>query len=970
MQCKSKLAVAISSVILTSLMSIPAHAALDINGDASLSEFVQGDSPNGSNDINANNKEGIINLSGELNLANHKWNKGGFEIGESVTNFTGFIASDNSIDHADFSGKASVNIASSSTINGANFTEDGELKRTYIVGIGEYYEGNGENSANVTGTITVGSNSSISDTQFAAAVFDIENEAPLPNAMNINVNGTVKFEDSSNETRVSGSFITGAMTELDTDENTKIHNAAVKGSVYIGKNVVFEGDDQSSGNTPDGEAEGNDGIIAANNALGGSSEGNITINGTVENSQIWAAAMFNGDATGNVIVGEEGKVLLTNPNSQKRHLTAVFSRGNGGALKGNVTINGQYGESSSSDTIPAINVIDASKFETAEANLVINQSEKVANASKITTVNVLDINNGENDAEGVIFTADNSRAASGNVNVTIDGYTNIDTINAMQLNAGTYAGKLTSNVTVGPNAHVNTINGVTVAEGAAFTGSASVTQTYYVNGGTIDTLNINNSESVSLASTFARANSRTVDEATYETNIYLNNGTISTVNGVSESSSADSELNVNSSGKSEITALNTTVNTLIVDTTGVKQNETAFTTGSDLEVDTLQMVSPESSSASAVKAASIKAKTVKSGETLFNGKEYSLQDGSAMNLGNEVITQGSEVSYKNGETEETKALSDLDNIVVNTYSNDNAKSLAEAVVGSAALLNQGTEFISGIGLESASVAVEKAGGNSAFGAIQSGYSEYNTGSSVDLTSVTGIVGFAKGFDFGDDKLTTAVFLDLGYGSSESHVQGTSNDADHDYYGVGLAARYKFGNGFFIDGSLRGGMAETDFDGNFQGRKADYDSDTAYFGFHIGTGYDFVLTEDLVLTPYLRYTLTWMDDDNVTLSSGDKFKIDSVLAHGLQAGADINLEVNDLLTFTAGLGYLGVWNGDADTEINNVSISSPTIEGNTGLAHVGLRINPQDSGFSCDLGATGYAGDRKGGIGSIMINYAF
>ena len=114
----------------------------------------------------------------------------------------------------------------------------------------------------------------------------------------------------------------------------------------------------------------------------------------------------------------------------------------------------------------------------------------------------------------------------------------------------------------------------------------------------------------------------------------------------------------------------------------------------------------------------------------------------------------------------------------------------------------------------------------------------------------------------------------------------------------------------------------------------------------------------------------MDDDTVSLSDGSHFAIDSVSAHGIQAGADYQLEISNLLSFTAGLGYMGVWNGDADTEVNHVAIDSPTIEGNTGFIRVGLRFTPENSGFSCDLGATGYAGDRKGGTGSVMINYAF
>ncbi len=72
----------------------------------------------------------------------------------------------------------------------------------------------------------------------------------------------------------------------------------------------------------------------------------------------------------------------------------------------------------------------------------------------------------------------------------------------------------------------------------------------------------------------------------------------------------------------------------------------------------------------------------------------------------------------------------------------------------------------------------------------------------------------------------------------------------------------------------------------------------------------------------------------------------------------------------GAGYLGVWNGDADSELENISLASPSIDGNTGFVKAGLRIAPQGSGFFCDIGVTGYAGDRQGGAGTVMLNHAF
>lgn len=242
---------------------------------------------------------------------------------------------------------------------------------------------------------------------------------------------------------------------------------------------------------------------------------------------------------------------------------------------------------------------------------------------------------------------------------------------------------------------------------------------------------------------------------------------------------------------------NTQVGTLQIDSTNAEtgENKAAFTyNGKEkLDVGTLQVITGGKDISNAVSSANatITADAVHVGATGLIYTEYKNSDKTALELGNNISTQGEDLLIQNGEGEsEGTLLSQQDGVTSQRNVTTQSKSLAEAAVGTAALVNQGAEFIAGDGLNSAVVAVARASGNnSAFGAVQAG-------------------------------------------------------------------------------------------------------------------------------------------------------------------------------------YMGVWNGDADSDLENILLSSPSIEGNTGFAKVGLRIAPQGSGFSCDLGATGYAGDRKGGSASVMLNYAF
>ncbi|WP_288207378.1 beta strand repeat-containing protein, partial [Sutterella wadsworthensis] len=116
--------------------------------------------------------------------------------------------------------------------------------------------------------------------------------------------------------------------------------------------------------------------------------------------------------------------------------------------------------------------------------------------------------------------------------------------------------------------------------------------------------------------------------------------------------------------------------------------------------------------------------------------------------------------------------------------NTNSKTLSEAFLGSVAFVNQGAEFIADEGLNAAVRAAQGASGFTAFGAIHGGKSRYETGSHVDLRGTSLAAGAAGRVG----SALIAGFVEAGWASSDSHVNGARGDADHDYYGVGAALR--------------------------------------------------------------------------------------------------------------------------------------------------------------------------------------
>ena len=106
---------------------------------------------------------------------------------------------------------------------------------------------------------------------------------------------------------------------------------------------------------------------------------------------------------------------------------------------------------------------------------------------------------------------------------------------------------------------------------------------------------------------------------------------------------------------------------------------------------------------------------------------------------------------------------------------ESSKTLAEAQLGSVALVTQGAEFVADEGMRSIRAAA-KEGSFTAFGAMAGGYNRYETGSHVDVEGFSLAVGTAGRIN----NLTLAGFVEAGWASSESHVASTEADADHDY----------------------------------------------------------------------------------------------------------------------------------------------------------------------------------------------
>lgn len=302
---------------------------------------------------------------------------------------------------------------------------------------------------------------------------------------------------------------------------------------------------------------------------------------------------------------------------------------------------------------------------------------------------------------------------------------------------------------------------------------------------------------------------------------------------------------------------------------------------------------------------------------------------------------------------------------------ESSKTLAEAQLGSVAFVTQGAEFVADEGMRSIRAAA-KEGSFTAFGAMAGGYNRYETGSHVDVEGFSLAVGTAGRIN----NLTLAGFVEAGWASSESHVASTEADADHDYYGVGAAMRYDFQSPFYLDGAVRLGQISTEFDGSYGTGTAKYDADGLYATAHIGAGYIFDLTPGVKLDAYGRYLLSYVEGDDVTLESDakERFSMDDTTTHAVRLGARLE-GAFQTFDWYAGLAYEHVFDGKAEGELKfagaTAALDAPSLKGDSAIVDLGFTMKPEaNDPWTIGVGLKGYAGDRRGGTGSVNVLYTF
>ena len=300
--------------------------------------------------------------------------------------------------------------------------------------------------------------------------------------------------------------------------------------------------------------------------------------------------------------------------------------------------------------------------------------------------------------------------------------------------------------------------------------------------------------------------------------------------------------------------------------------------------------------------------------------------------------------------------------------NDQITLVAENRAVAAAFVNQGTDLISD-SLDT--ISRDSNYGVKTFAAVHGNRSKYDVNSDIKINgwSVIAGVGNADKFDNGSE-FSWGVFYENGSGNyrtfNEFNNEFFRGDGSLVYNGGGIAARYTNKNGVYTEGSLRAGMLKSDMDnalrdgaGNYYG----YESESAYYGAHIGIGKITSLSESSDLDIYGK-------GDSFKVAN-DEFEFDSINSDRLRIGARITSNKENKFSTYYGLAYEYEFNGDADMTAQWLKAPTQSLQGSSVMAEIGFNYQPTpDSPWSFDLNMRGYAGERQGGSFNVQATYTF
>ena len=352
--------------------------------------------------------------------------------------------------------------------------------------------------------------------------------------------------------------------------------------------------------------------------------------------------------------------------------------------------------------------------------------------------------------------------------------------------------------------------------------------------------------------------------------------------------------------------------------------------------------------------------------------KYGFKDNFA-NLNKQAVTNVGVASVVTSDIAQNKEENTITATIAKIERNAQTDLVASNRAVAAAFVNQGTDLIAD-SLDTLSR--DGKYGVKTFAAVHGNRSKYDVNNDIKINGWSTIVGVGAENEHNGGDFSWGVFYENGSGNYRTYNDFNNEffrgDGSLVYNGGGIAARYENSHGVYTEGSLRAGMLKSEMtDALSDGEnKYGYESETAYYGAHIGVGKIFSLGDDSDLDVYGKFFHTYTEGDSFNVA-GDEFEFDSINSDRLRIGARVTSNKENKFSTYYGLAYEYEFNGDAEMRAAGMKAPIQSLQGSSVMAEIGLNYQPTpESPWSFDLNMRGYAGERQGGSFNVQATYTF
>ena len=239
------------------------------------------------------------------------------------------------------------------------------------------------------------------------------------------------------------------------------------------------------------------------------------------------------------------------------------------------------------------------------------------------------------------------------------------------------------------------------------------------------------------------------------------------------------------------------------------------------------------------------------------------------------------------------------------------------------------------------------------------------------------IGISRAFQNSHGMLILAPLFDYGKSSYDSYLRtGEHGSGDSHYVAGGLMLRQINTNGFYYEGSFRGGRAHTDFQSNdlYSGaQKVDvgYNASAPLFAGHVRVGKVLRMNKNNIAHVYGIYSHSHQNDMSTHLSTGEKYEFDSIDAGKFRLGYRLTTRVSPISRLYSGLAYQYEFNGETSAHYRGHDIPKSEVKGSSGMLELGWQIKPNAHvPWMVDFALNGWIGQQEGVTATAKIKKAF